>query len=177
MTLFVLVIVVGVVAYTVGRQSGANDRYLRIAEEIRTEIQKRQVEPWLSSFKKQYVQIKDGRESYHVNKETLRSCYDLAKRLNEIRQLFPESDFMDQQLRKRVHSTFGEYVTSCHRPGDFAGVGGIDPYFGSPLGYVDAFLQMLESEQSLAGVWLNPTTGDLALQPRGEQNYDFIVLE
>ena len=54
----------------------------------------------------------------------------------------------------------------------------IDPYFGSPGGYVDAFLHLIV----MAGgkypeeIWLNEETGDITNSPKKDEKYIYILL-
>jgi hypothetical protein len=144
-----------IAAYKIGEREGKRREADRLADDLRSRVHTSIIDPWLESFKRSFYV---GGTSYTLDEHTLGDCAKAAQKLFAFRSLLPDSPEF------AVHRvwTLASYATTSQSlsvPGT-----GIDPHFGQPTGYVDAFVEILVKNKGRLPkqVWLNEDTGELA---------------
>jgi hypothetical protein len=160
---FLASIVIARLSYQRGRRTGARERLIDMHEVIRRRIRESLIEPWEEQFEHSFM----ADQAYEVNEQTLDACLALARELYQIQTWLPVRGVFDIE----EGPSFAESVTHC-RPQGWASPM-LDPYWGMPTGYVDAFLEILRSTggEAPSTVWLNRVTGAIALRRAPDEEY------
>lgn len=162
------------IIYRYSKKSGAIEGKKELARKIRDKIDEHIIEPWNKRFRSNYYN--ENENSYALDDELIRSCLELAKQIYEIKKIFPE----DSQFENNYKYKLKDYICTCMNL-DFSknlAYSNLDPYFGDPKGYADAFVRIIEMNKGDIPneVWLNQNTGSISIDPSEKESYRKIIL-
>jgi hypothetical protein len=166
--LFCVFFLLWLIPYYVGKRNGIRHGYWEVASRTRRRIGEQIIDPWIKEFRNQYM---GQTNSYAVDSKSLESCFHLAESLYRLRRLLPN----DLRWDKNGES-IATHATTCLTLS--IPYSTVDLYFGSPQGYVDAFVHIIETNGGKVPsfIYLNRKTLEIAIHPIEGENYEQIAL-
>jgi hypothetical protein len=153
--------------YRIGKNDGSKNTIMEIARGIRKNLHEMVVKPWINDFMSRYG---SNQNSYDINESSLSACATLAMNLYRLRYIFPEIQNF-HKLRYNLPHSFAQYITITQQV-FYDSIIDIDPHWGSPTGYIDAFLTILELNKGHMPefIWFDLKTFNLSEDPLPNQN-------
>jgi len=171
---FIAFICICFIIHRYSKNEGKIEGKKELAGKIREKINELFIEPLEQRFRSDFYD--ESENSYVLDDELIKSCLGLAKQIYEIKKIFPD----DSQFKNTFKYTLKDYICSCMDLNYSKSLmySNLDPYFGSPTGYVDAFIMIMEENQGSCPdvVWLNEKTGSIAIDPIEGETYRKIIL-